>query len=276
MRVGAAKQVSLASLVTSVLLLSAAFPAFAAGNDAAAVVKARGKLVVVCFPQQGSPFISVNTAAGPMPKVGGADRFNGIDVEILSGFAKSLGVQLELFPIDVPQVSELLPSLQRGDGDILIGGFTITTDRQKVVDFTVPYHQIHDVVVVQRDSKITSLDGLVGVKAVALAGASQIEVIKKLAIRDLQLQTVEFVRDGYTAVKNGTADVFFSESDDAKASLTEFDTLKIGFTLPSTQSIAYALPKGSNLVTALNAYLVKIKASGELSRIISKHTQGGR
>jgi ABC-type amino acid transport substrate-binding protein len=100
-----------------------------------ASVKARGKLVMLCFPHQDNGFISVNLGAGPMPKAGGEKNFQGVDVDIMVGFAQFLGVSLEIRSISVPSYGELIPALLRGDGDVIASSFSVTAERQKVVDF---------------------------------------------------------------------------------------------------------------------------------------------
>ena len=46
--------------------------------------------------------------------------------------------------------------------DLSVGSMTITTDRQKILDFSVPYYYTPAVVAVRADSGITDLAGLEG------------------------------------------------------------------------------------------------------------------
>lgn len=58
----------------------------------------------------------------------------GYEYELLKRFAKHLGVQLEI--IVVKNVDELFEKLNKGEGDILAHGLTITTERKEKVSFT--------------------------------------------------------------------------------------------------------------------------------------------
>src|SRR5215475_9695670 len=86
--------------VWAVAALALLSPALALAGDLAQV-KARGKLVMICFANQGDLFVSANLDAMrernlKLAEMRDADDFQGIDVEILKGFAKSLGVRLEI------------------------------------------------------------------------------------------------------------------------------------------------------------------------------------
>ena len=60
----------------------------------------------------------------------------GFDIDLAAAFAKAMGVRLTLVPI---QFSELLPTLQRGDIDMVISGLTMTPQRNMQVAFVGPY-----------------------------------------------------------------------------------------------------------------------------------------
>lgn len=61
----------------------------------------------------------------------------GFEYEILSRLAQKIGVELEI--VIAKNVDSIIPMLQRGDGDIIAIGFTITNKRKEKVSFTNPY-----------------------------------------------------------------------------------------------------------------------------------------
>ena len=101
---------------------------FFVGSQAAhagdlADVKARGKLIMLSYPVQGNPFIAVDLEVMrqrdlKLMELRKPDEFKGIDVELMNGFAKSLGVELEIHT-NLGGWGALLPSLvirNQGDG----------------------------------------------------------------------------------------------------------------------------------------------------------------
>src|SRR6185295_16404727 len=115
------------SAVTAALLALAAHPLLAGDL---ADVKARGKLVVVIFPNQDIPFVRVKLDALRQRNLKLTERrdpadFDGIDIDVMEGFAKSLGVKLEVFTL-ASSFGDLIPSLLRREGDVVANSLTIT------------------------------------------------------------------------------------------------------------------------------------------------------
>src|SRR5579864_7830440 len=128
-----------------------------------AEVKARGKLIVLCFPHQESPFIRVKAEVG-------LGHYDGVDYEVMEGFARSLAVALEVRPVK-PSFNALLPALLRGDGDVIASEFSVTEERRKQVDFSVPYFTVHHMVVVPAGSAVRTPADLAGKRASTIVGS---------------------------------------------------------------------------------------------------------
>jgi len=61
----------------------------------------------------------------------------GFEIDIAKKFAEDLGVKVEFMPT---KWSGIIPALITGKFDVLIGGMTITTQRNLKVNFTKPYY----------------------------------------------------------------------------------------------------------------------------------------
>lgn len=83
----------------------------------------------------------------------------GFEVDVANKLAEDLGVTLELVPT---AWDAIIPSLVSGQFDAIIGGLTITEERAKSVDFTIPYEhsQVYAVVNKQVAPDITTLEQL--------------------------------------------------------------------------------------------------------------------
>ncbi|WP_339489746.1 transporter substrate-binding domain-containing protein [Pseudomonas sp. EL_65y_Pfl2_R95] len=64
--------------------------------------------------------------------------WRGISVDLWRDIAKQLGYQFEFEPM---QFGELLPSLEAGNLDVVIGALTMTAERERKFDFTHPFYQ---------------------------------------------------------------------------------------------------------------------------------------
>ena len=83
----------------------------------------------------------------------------GFDIEIVNYMAKKLGVKVDLRPVTS---ANRIPMLANGTIDLLAASFTITTEREKVVDFTIPYFLSGGSFLVKRGSGIKGYASLAG------------------------------------------------------------------------------------------------------------------
>jgi membrane-bound lytic murein transglycosylase MltF len=85
-------------------------------------------------------------------------RAKGIQYEMVKEFTKYLNkkyirdgelkIAFELIPVDFDQ---LIPMLKAGKGDLIAVGLTKTPERSKLIDFTVPYQKVNDVIITRKE-----------------------------------------------------------------------------------------------------------------------------
>ncbi|TQR12309.1 substrate-binding periplasmic protein [Psychrobacillus soli] len=85
-------------------------------------------------------------------------EFVGIDAEIIKEIAKRLGI--ERVEMKEVKFENMLIELNKGDADIVADGMYINDDRKKVANFTEPWYQQGEGLIVLKDSELTSLDQL--------------------------------------------------------------------------------------------------------------------
>jgi len=93
--------------------------------DALADITARGSLRVA-VPQDYPPFGSVGADMAPQ----------GYDIDMATVLAKGLGVKVELVPVSS---ANRIPYLQTNKVDLVISTLGKTPEREKVLDFSIPY-----------------------------------------------------------------------------------------------------------------------------------------
>lgn len=125
-----------------------AFAVAPAKADSLADIKAAGKVRIAVA--MGVPlFAFVDKDLKP----------TGSDVETARMIAKSLGVDLEL--IEITNAARV-PTIQARKADILVADLAITAERQKVVDFTIPYATLDIIVAGPAADKIADYPDLSG------------------------------------------------------------------------------------------------------------------
>lgn len=256
--------------IMTVLLAFLALPV--AAESHVERVRAAGSLILLCFPQQDNEFIFVRTEAGPMPEIGDARHFGGIDVEILEHVARELGVALRIRPITEPNIGLIFKQLEGGEADIAAGSLTITEARRQRVAFSEPYVPVYEAVIVREGSELRGPKDLKGKRAALMEGSSHYEVMKRRGLPDESIVPVEFTIGGLVAVQDGEAHYTLVDAYGTEAEVALPRGLEKAFVLPGeVGGIGMALPRGSDLVTVVDRVIAKLRTSGELDAIIDRH-----
>jgi len=255
--------------------LAALVLARTAGAGDLADVKARGKLIMLCYPTQTSTFVAVNIEAMRekdlrLDEVRETKYFKGIDVELVQGFARSLGVELEIRPL-TKGYDALLPALVARQGDLVASSLTSTPKREETADFSDSYLTGWVVVAVPAKSKIATLDDLKGKKVALMHGSSQLEFVQSL-VPDVKIMLTDFSLENYVAVQEGQADFTLMDSPApvGESVAVSYPDLKVAL---RAKEFGYrvAFRKGSDLVAAFNSYVAGAKQSGDVDRIVERY-----
>ncbi|WP_213991838.1 ABC transporter substrate-binding protein [Sodalis sp. dw_96] len=114
------------ALALLTLLALGGVSSFAAHADQLADIKKAGVIRVATF-DSNPPFGSVDAKT---------HNIVGYDVDFANALAKALGVKVQLVPTNP---ANRIPLLQSGKADIIVADITITPERAKVIDFSIPY-----------------------------------------------------------------------------------------------------------------------------------------
>ncbi|MFI6395585.1 ABC transporter substrate-binding protein [Nonomuraea sp. NPDC050547] len=107
------------------------------------------------------------------------DKVVGFDVDIVDLAAKKLGVTQEIVDIDFAQIKSGA-AMASGKCDVAAAGMTITPERQKNIDFSVPYFDATQALLAKKGTGATSLDDVKakGLKLGAQASTTGLEFVK--------------------------------------------------------------------------------------------------
>jgi len=261
------------SLVCLILFLAAS----ARAGDLADI-KAKGKLVMLTFPSVEDPFVAVDveamrTAGLKLGDMKDPEAFHGIDVELVKGFAQSLGVQLEMRP-QTGGYGELLPALLGGQGDLVASRLTITPKRQEAADFSTPYFSQWAVAAVRPGSKLATVEDLKGKRVAVMKGSSHFEFLSGMNLNP-EIRLTGFNMESYTAVLEGQTDYALMDSQAAVGEPVSavFTDLRVGVRVHRSDQ-GVMVRKGSDLKASLDAYIDGLRRSGELDKLLAKYGQG--
>ncbi|QND17999.1 transporter substrate-binding domain-containing protein (plasmid) [Rhizobium leguminosarum bv. trifolii] len=240
-----------AALVAAVTL---AQPAAAVTPDE---IKARGKIIVGI--QGDNPPWGFVTSGG---------KQDGLDADIATLFAKELGVSVEFVPLEV---NNRIPALTAGRVDVLFATMAMLPDRAKAVQFSKPYVANAIVLIGPKTAEIkTNADMAKFTVGVAKGAAQDTQVTKNAppstTIRryDGDAASVQALVSGQVETLGGN--IFYMDRVE-KARPGEFEN-KLEFQKLYNGACTRLGEKEIN--AALNTFIDKIKANGELKTVYDK------
>lgn len=134
----------------------------------------------------------------------------GYDIDLAKLIARDvLGDEnaVEFVPVNA---SNRISKLNSREVDILIATMSITSQRQLVADFSVPYHVAGQAILVKKGSDITSLRQLNKRKVIIIYGSTG-EVSIRMNVPDASIIGYKSYLDGFNALKNGEADAMIAD-----------------------------------------------------------------
>ncbi len=160
------KLLSLASVLVlaSLVLTACGGGGASSASDLLGAIQERGYILVSTDPNY-EPQSFLNTEGSrpsdtkcPSDALTTAEM-QGFDVDVAIAIGDGLGVET---CFATPSWDAITAGNWADKWDVSVGSMTVTTDRQKILDFSVPYYYTPAVVAVAADSGITSVDGLAG------------------------------------------------------------------------------------------------------------------
>jgi polar amino acid transport system substrate-binding protein len=147
--------------------------------------------------------IAIDLAIPPFGMTDDKMQPTGSDVELARLLAKDLGAELEIVPTTGPS---RIPSLQTGKADLVVSTLSITPERAKAIDFSIPYADHLSVVAALKPMAIKDYADLDGQRVAVVRGTTQDTDLTRLA-KGAQLVRYEDDATMALAVASGQADI---------------------------------------------------------------------
>ncbi len=250
-------------IVLASLILAACAPKATqstGGQAQAGLVDLKGKTITVAVENAYPPFNSIDQATG---------KGVGWDYDAVTEICKRLNC--------VPEFKEaawdgIFPAMAAGEYDMLADGVTYTEERAKTVDFSIPYVQVAQIILVRVDETRT----LDQIKAdpKALVG-TQIQTTNEIAAKaNFPADRVKSFEDFGAAIQALLSKDVDGVVIDYVAAAGFMDAnpgkMKVGGTLTGTQDLAFVFPPKSTLKDAVNGALEAMKKDGTLDTLNKK------
>ena len=194
----------------------------------------------------------------------------GFDIDLMNEIADRSGFEVEYENV---QFDGLIRGLSTDLYDAAISAMTITAAREQQVDFSEPYFNADQALLVASYSDVESVDDLSDATVGVQRGtAGQIEAQELInAGRIQQGRTYTTIHEAFAGMKAGHVKGVIYDLALAQREVEASDgTLRMVETVPTGEQYGIAFPKGSDLVEPVNEALAQIKEDGTYEEIYER------
>lgn len=216
--------------------------------------------------------VGTDAAYPPFEKME-ADKITGFDIEVIQAVADAAGIKIE---VKNTGWDPLFDGIDKGNVDMGISAVTITDERKQKYDFSEPYFEANQLILLPEDSTVTKLADLKG-KKIGVQSATTGEQVVKKTFGD----TYEGIK-GYDDTPSAVDDFFIGRVDavvadnavlqdyakkikDKKFKLVKDDSFEV-------EHYGIIVKKGNTeLLDKINQGMKTIKENGKLKEINDKY-----
>lgn len=223
--------------------------------------------------------VGFNAAFPPFESVNDKGEFEGFDVDLANALGKELGMKVEF--VDVAWET-IFAGLQAKKYDVIISGVTITEERKKTMNFSDPYFEAGQVIMVRKDyDEIKSEKDLAGKKVGVQISTTADEICTamqegtgqfgKIAIKEIK--RYDNYPQAFVDLQNGNIDAVVVDVPVGVPYVAKHsDKVKLVSDKPFVaEYTGIALRKeDTELLNKINAALKKFKEDGTYQKIYDK------
>lgn len=193
-------------------------------------------------------------------------EIKGFDIELMDMVSEKIGIKHQWNNMNFDGI---IPALQLKKVDVAIAGMSITPEREKAVDFSIPYLTSNVAFIANKNKPIDGIENLKN----KVFGA-ELGTTKEAAARKIEGATVvPFTSNtaALVALKSGKIDVIVVDESVANNFVTNNDELMLVGCLDGEPK-AIAFNKDSKLLKdAVNKALEELKAEGKIEALKEKY-----
>jgi ABC-type amino acid transport substrate-binding protein len=218
---------------------------------------------------QGKITVASNIAYPPFefsPK----GRPKGFDIDLMNEIAKRAGFEVRYENV---QFDSILRGLDADLFDASISAMSITTERERQLDFSDPYFNADQALLVDSGSKIKSIDDLSDATVGVQSGSTG-----QLKGEDLdddgqigEVKTYRTIGEAFSDLRAGKIDGVIYDLSAVHKKLTENEgKLRYVESIPTGEQYGIAFTKDSPLVEPVNQALAEMKEDGTYEKLYKK------
>ena len=205
------------------------------------------------------------------------DNYTGFDVDVAKYVANELGYPEDKIEFVSAPSANRETMLQNNQVDMIFATYSITDERNKVIDFAGPYFVAGQDLLVASDSDIDGPEALNGKNLCSVTGSTSAQKVKDKYAEGTNLQELPGYAECVTQMSGGTIDAVTTD-DIILAGLAAQPAYKGKFKVVgkpfSEENYGVGLPDGTDKCKAINEAITKMIDSGDWQKALDKNTEG--
>lgn len=194
--------------------------------------------------------------------------YKGFDVDIVNEVAKRL--DLEATFVKTP-FDPIFRNLAQGRFDMVASAATITPERKRTVDFSVPYFPADQSLMVKSGSDIKTTDDLAGKRVGAQVGTTGADYAKDKVKGAETVRTYDLIDDAFNALQTGQVDAVINDFPVSKYTERSKKDLRVVQRIPTGEEYGLGFSKDDvKLREAVDKALNEMKEDGTYTKIYKK------
>ncbi len=196
----------------------------------------------------------------------------GFDIDVYGAICDKMGLEQNILPN--MKFDAIIPTIkQGGKADVALGCIIITDERLEQVDFSDPYMDSNQALVVPATSDISNTEQIdVENNKVAVQSGTTSEAWAEENISKATIVPLDDIVQGLTGVQTGLYNGILLDLPVANYEIRiAYNDLKIAQEIPTGEQCGVAISKDNpNLTKAVNKAIEEIKADGTLDQLEQK------
>lgn len=203
---------------------------------------------------------------------GKAPNYEGFDIDVVNEIAERLGLKVEYKDT---AFDTIFRDQAQGKFDMVASATTITPDREKQVDFSDPYYEAQQALVVPPGSEIRTTADLSGVTVGTQDGTTGEEYANDETDAG-QVRGFPEGPDALNALTNGQVEAVILDKPVVQDAIEKGQSeIEIAETIPTEELYGFAFAEDNDaLREAVNGVLVEMKEDGTLEQIYEEWFPG--
>ena len=214
--------------------------------------------------------VGSDTTYPPFESVNQEGEIVGFDVDVVSAICERINCVAEF---RTTAWDGIFPALANGEFDMVASGVSITPERDEIVDFTEPYHEVTQAIAVRVEDEDLTLEDFTEGELIlgAQTGTTNAATAEQLVGRE-RVRLYDTFNTAVQALLNGDVDGVDIDDTAADAFVQRYaGELVVNIReVESGDELGLVVQEGDPLVDALNAGLAEIKADGTLDALVEK------